>query len=155
MLLCIVAAISSLKFPRSVEVVYYFVMINFCCHSALRVANEYDEDQYRFLVITIAQGMFMHHIHGGLISVILTYVSFLMFHWLFIGSIDGQVVFMKLLWMSLQLLSTMAVHMLISAFGQMYANSIVDCKERESSTVKQAENVIVLSQENHDDVLFS
>ena len=78
-----------------------------------------------------------------------------MFHWLFIGSIDGQVVFMKLLWMSLQLLSTMAVHMLISAFGQMYANSIVDCKERESSTVKQAENVIVLSQENHDDVLFS
>ena len=155
LILGIVAVALSVKFPRSVEMVYYFVMINFCCYSALRVANEYDEDQYRFLVIIVVQEMFMHHVHGGLISVILTYASFLAFHSLLLGRLDAHVVFMKLLWMALQSLSTMAVHLLISAFGQMYVNSIVDCEERENSTAKQAENVIVLSQANHDDILFS
>ena len=96
----------------------------------------------------------MHHIFGGLISVLMTYASFFMFHSLFIGSLDTEVVFTKLLWMALQVLSTLAVHMLISAIGQLYANSIVDSEERQSATSKLAENVIVLSQNNHDDILF-
>ena len=97
----------------------------------------------------------MHHINGGLISVIMTYASFLMFHSLLNGSLDAQIVFTKLLWMVLQLLSTLAVHMIISAIGQLYASSIVDSLEREDATGKQAENVIVLSQKNHDDILFT
>ena len=97
----------------------------------------------------------MHNIIGGLISVLMTYASFLMFHSLFIGSLDTQVVFSKLLWMLLQVLSTLAFQMIISAIGQLYASSIVDNEERQSATSKQAENVIVLSQKNHDDILFA
>ena len=35
--------------------------------------------------------------------------------------------------------------MIINAIGQLYASSIMDRKERENATGKQAENVIVLN----------
>lgn len=44
LILATFATAASAKLPRAIEVVYYFVMIDMTCNSAMRSKNDYDEN---------------------------------------------------------------------------------------------------------------
>lgn len=76
----------------------------------------------------------MHHLSGGICTVVIAYTCFLLSHRAIEGALDLHEVFGKLLWMLLQILATIAIHMVTSAIGEVYANSSVYAVERNDAT---------------------
>ena len=134
----------SVKKRRIIEAVYYLAMINLIIQSVLCVENEFNENQYCFLTIVVLQALLMHHVSGSLISVFITYTSFTTGQYFVHGGVSLDAVILKVVWLMVQLLSTLAIYMLVSAIGQLYVSERVSTQERNIATKSKADNVLVL-----------
>ena len=119
-------------------------MINMTIQSVLCVENEFTENQYCFLTIVVLQELLMHHVSGSLISVFLTYTGFTVGQYFVHGGVSLDAVIFKVVWFMVQLLSTLAIYMLMSAIGQLYVCERVSTQERNNATASKADNVLVL-----------
>lgn len=108
------------------------------------VTNEFAENQYGFLTIVVLQALLMHHLVGSLISVFIAYTGYSVCQYFVYGVLSYETVIFKVVWLSVQLLSTMAIYMIMSSIGQLYVSERVSTLEREHATASKADNVIVL-----------
>ena len=83
----------------------------------MSVGNESDENQYRFLTIVVLQALLMHHLMGSLISVVITYTGIAVCQYFVHEELSLDAVTFMLVWLSVSLLSTLAMYMVMSSIG--------------------------------------
>ena len=146
-------AVASYKYPRLIKFLYCFAAIDMACHCTLRVPVTSNEDEYRFLVMVILQGLFQFGPKSALLMTTLANIGFIVIEMQSSSATsikeDGRI-FTLILWLILQALSTLAIQMVINAVGRYHTDVQVLAYERTQSTLSKAKNVFVLDQNEHD-----